>query len=92
MARAEQLVEADPDVPLLLIGADGWHKGVVGLVASRLTERFHRPSCVIAWNEAGEGTGSLRSIARRRHRHGACAPRWRRAISPRAAAMPWPRA
>jgi len=63
VARAEQLIEADPDVPLLLIGADGWHKGVVGLVASRLTDRFHRPSCVIAWNEAGEGTGSLRSIA-----------------------------
>jgi single-stranded-DNA-specific exonuclease len=62
IARAEQLVEADPDVPLLLIGADGWHKGVVGLVASRLTERFHRPACVIAWNETGEGTGSLRSI------------------------------
>src|SRR5204862_158768 len=50
IARAEQLVEADPDIPLLLIGADGWHKGVVGLVASRLTERFHRPACVIAWN------------------------------------------
>ena len=62
IARAEQLVEADPDVPLLLIGAEGWHKGVVGLVASRLTERFHRPACVIAWNERGEGTGSLRSI------------------------------
>jgi single-stranded-DNA-specific exonuclease len=31
-------------------------------VASRLTERFHRPSCVIAWDEAGQGTGSLRSI------------------------------
>ena len=63
VARAEQLIEADPDVPLLMIGADGWHKGVVGLVASRLTDRFHRPSCVIAWNETGEGTGSLRSIA-----------------------------
>ena len=63
VARAEQLIEADPDVPLLLVGADGWHKGVVGLVASRLTDRFHRPSCVIAWNEASEGTGSLRSIA-----------------------------
>jgi single-stranded-DNA-specific exonuclease len=30
VARAERLIEADPDVPLLLIGADGWHKGVVG--------------------------------------------------------------
>lgn len=64
VAGAERLVEADPDLPLLLIAADGWHKGVVGLVASRLTERFHRPSCVIAWDEngQGQGTGSLRSI------------------------------
>ena len=62
VATAERLVEADADVPLLLIAGDGWHKGVVGLVASRLTDRFRRPSCVIAWEEAGVGTGSLRSI------------------------------
>jgi single-stranded-DNA-specific exonuclease len=63
VARAERLVEADADVPLLLVGADDWHKGVVGLVASRLTDRFQRPSCAIAWTEQGQGTGSLRSIA-----------------------------
>jgi single-stranded-DNA-specific exonuclease len=62
VAHAERLVDADPDLPLLLIAGEGWHKGVVGLVASRLTERFHRPSCVIAWDEKGQGTGSLRSI------------------------------
>ncbi len=62
VARAEALVEAEPDLPLLLITAEDWHKGVVGLVASRLAERFQRPACVIAWNERGEGTGSLRSI------------------------------
>jgi single-stranded-DNA-specific exonuclease len=66
VARAEQLVEADADIPLLLIAGEGWHKGVVGLVASRLTERFRRPACVIAWEKAGlgagVGTGSLRSI------------------------------
>lgn len=68
MAEAERAVEADPDAPLLLIGSPAFHKGVVGLVASRLTERFKRPSCVIAWDgdatkPAGQGTGSLRSIA-----------------------------
>jgi single-stranded-DNA-specific exonuclease len=63
VARAEQLLEATPDVSLLLVGADEWHKGVVGLVASRLTDRFQRPSCAIAWTEQGQGTGSLRSIA-----------------------------
>jgi single-stranded-DNA-specific exonuclease len=57
------MVEADAELPLLLVGSERWHKGVIGLVASRLVERFHRPTCVIAWEEGGEGTGSLRSIA-----------------------------
>ncbi|MCB1521876.1 MAG: single-stranded-DNA-specific exonuclease RecJ [Hyphomicrobiaceae bacterium] len=71
MAEADHRVENDPDMPIVLVGSDAWHKGVVGLVASRLTERFRRPSCVIAWEEgrpgqnAGgqQGTGSLRSVA-----------------------------
>lgn len=67
MADAERMVEEQPDLPVLMVGSDTWHKGVVGLVASRLTERFRRPSCVISWeNEAGmdgQGTGSLRSVA-----------------------------
>ncbi len=64
MAEADRLVDESPDLPLVLVGSPQWHKGIVGLVASRLTERFHRPSCVIAWDEAsGQGTGSLRSVA-----------------------------
>ena len=59
---AERLLEQDPDLPLLMIGGDQFHKGVVGLVASRLVERFGRPACVIAWDARGEGTGSLRSV------------------------------
>ena len=62
VANAERLVEADPDLPLLLVAGDEWHKGVVGLVASRLTDRFQRPTCAIAWDGNGDGTGSLRSI------------------------------
>ncbi len=63
MAEADRLIDADKDAPIVIVGSDTWHKGVVGLVASRLVERFRRPSCVIAWEEKGEGTGSLRSIA-----------------------------
>ena len=70
MALADHCVEADPVVPILIVASEGFHKGVVGLVASRLSERFGRPSCVIAWEPApakagehGQGTGSLRSIA-----------------------------
>jgi single-stranded-DNA-specific exonuclease len=67
MMRADACLEADPAVPILIVAAESFHKGVVGLVASRLTERFGRPSCVIAWEEGGQasimGTGSLRSVA-----------------------------
>ena len=61
-ASADRLLQADPELPLLLVAGEGWHKGVVGLVASRLTERFRQPACAIAWEESGRGTGSLRSI------------------------------
>jgi single-stranded-DNA-specific exonuclease len=62
MAHADRLIEADANLPLLIIASEAFHKGVVGLVASRLVERFQRPACVIAW-EGADGTGSLRSIA-----------------------------
>lgn len=61
-AIAEARVDSDPDRPVLMMASETWHKGVVGLVASRLTDRFRRPSCVIAWDGTGHGTGSLRSV------------------------------
>jgi single-stranded-DNA-specific exonuclease len=45
----------------VLAGAD-WHRGVIGIVASRLAERFHRPVVLIAGGEDDEWTGSGRSI------------------------------
>jgi single-stranded-DNA-specific exonuclease len=63
-AMAEARLAADPALPILVVGSEDWHKGLVGLVASRLTDRFRRPSLVMAWDAAkGEGTGSGRSIA-----------------------------
>ncbi len=68
VAEADRMLDADPERGLVLLGSEAYHKGVVGLVASRLVERFRRPACVIAWEQAkagkgGEGTGSLRSIS-----------------------------
>lgn len=40
-----------------------WHKGVVGIVASRLTELYYRPTVVLALDEEGNLTGSARSVA-----------------------------
>lgn len=62
----EALSQADAD-PLLgdrysiVVGREGWHPGVLGIVASRLVERFHRPTVVIGFHR-GEGKGSARSI------------------------------
>ena len=45
----------------LVLARDGWHAGVVGIVASRVVERFHRPAVLVALGEQ-EGKGSGRSI------------------------------
>ncbi len=66
-AVAEAVAEADAEIgagegpPVLVAGREGWHPGVVGLVAARLKERFDRPAFAIAWNGA-TGTGSGRSV------------------------------
>jgi single-stranded-DNA-specific exonuclease len=47
---------------VVVTAAEGWHPGVVGLVAARLKERFGRPAFAIALEPGGTGTGSGRSI------------------------------
>ena len=47
----------------IVLSSRSWHPGVVGIVASRLVERYHRPAVLIAVNEQGKGRGSARSIA-----------------------------
>jgi single-stranded-DNA-specific exonuclease len=48
----------------LVLAADEWHPGVIGIVASRLVERYGRPTFMIAWEkEGGVGRGSGRSVA-----------------------------
>ncbi len=47
---------------VVVTASEGWHSGVVGLVAARLKERFGRPAFAIALDQNGVGTGSGRSI------------------------------
>jgi single-stranded-DNA-specific exonuclease len=47
----------------VVVGGDGWHSGVVGIVASRLCRKYHRPAIVIGFDDEGGGHGSGRSIA-----------------------------
>lgn len=61
-AQAEGLMPGDPaDEPLLFAAAPEFEQGVVGLVASRLTEQYYRPSVVVHINDE-ESHGSCRSI------------------------------
>jgi single-stranded-DNA-specific exonuclease len=62
----EEALEQVNGVPALdnaiVVGGKGWHPGVVGIVASRLMKRFHRPAIVVGFDESGDGRGSCRSI------------------------------
>jgi single-stranded-DNA-specific exonuclease len=46
----------------IVVGARDWHQGVLGIVASRIARRYHRPTIVIGFDENGIGKGSGRSI------------------------------
>lgn len=50
------------EAPGLVLASEGWHPGVIGIVASRLVERHHRPVVVISLDGEGGGRGSGRSI------------------------------
>jgi len=49
--------------PVIMAVGKGWHPGVIGIVASRLKDRYERPAIVIAIDARGEGKGSGRSIS-----------------------------
>ncbi len=61
-AALQQAEERGLDTPLVWAAADGWHPGVVGIVASRLKEATNRPSVVIGF-DGDIGKGSGRSVA-----------------------------
>lgn len=63
LGEAIAQAEAQPGSLGLVLAGDGWHPGVVGIVASRVVSRFHRPTIVIGLDpETGLGKGSARSI------------------------------
>ncbi|MDA7948332.1 MAG: single-stranded-DNA-specific exonuclease RecJ [Hyphomicrobiaceae bacterium] len=63
LVQAAARIEQMPDASVAIAHGEGWHKGVVGLVASHLVERFRRPALAVAWESDGPGSGSARSVA-----------------------------
>jgi single-stranded-DNA-specific exonuclease len=65
LAKAKKIVDTDPDVgahSVLVVAGEGWHRGVIGIVASKLVDAYYRPAIVLSID--GDVThGSCRSIA-----------------------------
>ncbi len=67
-AAEEAILEVEKNYPLetnhvLVVGKEGWNSGIIGIVASRLVERFYRPTIVLSYDhEKGLAKGSARSI------------------------------
>ena len=61
MLEAAVAMVPDPPPPALVLSAPDWHEGVVGIVASRVAERFHRPAILLSEGD-DEAKGSGRSI------------------------------
>jgi len=61
LAEAEQIVESELDWPScasILLWSERWHPGVIGIVASRLVERYQRPTILVSLNgDVGRGSG-----------------------------------
>ena len=63
--EALEMIAADPNADkkkVIVLAREGWHNGVIGIVASRITEMFYKPCILISLNN-GVGKGSGRSIS-----------------------------
>ena len=64
VALARKTIESDPEIgsrAVLVVAGDGWHRGVIGIVASKIVDAFYRPAIVLSI-EDGVAHGSCRSI------------------------------
>jgi single-stranded-DNA-specific exonuclease len=65
LAKAKKIVESDPEVgahSVLVVAGEGWHRGVIGIVASKLVDAFYRPAIVLSI-DGDIAHGSCRSIS-----------------------------
>lgn len=58
----EKIEQGEKDKSCIILGNENWHHGVIGIVASKVTDMYFKPSILICFEEQGEGKGSGRSI------------------------------
>jgi single-stranded-DNA-specific exonuclease len=62
-AESEIATQELSEAIALVLGARGWHPGVLGIVASRIVRKYYRPAIVVGFDDTGLGKGSGRGIA-----------------------------
>jgi single-stranded-DNA-specific exonuclease len=65
VAQAKKAIETDPSIGahnVLVVGGDGWHRGVIGIAASKLVDAYHKPAIVLSI-DGDVAHGSCRSIS-----------------------------
>lgn len=63
--EAAEMIAADYDFdrnPVIVLAKDNWHHGVIGIVSSRLTDKYGLPTILVSFDEEGMGKGSGRSV------------------------------
>lgn len=63
--EALEIIEANPDIKdkkIIILSKENWHHGVIGIVASKITELYYKPCILISADENGKGKGSGRSV------------------------------
>ena len=60
-ATKEAMLDANPDADVIVVARENWHEGVVGIIASRLVDKFAKPAIVLSIKD-GVAKGSARSI------------------------------
>lgn len=58
----EKIEKGEKDKSCIILGNENWHHGVIGIVASKVTDMYFKPSILICFEEQGDGKGSGRSI------------------------------
>lgn len=65
LAQAKEQIAAQADIAGLVLFADDWHEGVIGIAAARVVEEYRRPVAMITFHtQTGAGKGSLRSFGK----------------------------
>ncbi len=65
LQAAEQLEKYGADLAAFVLAGEDWHEGVIGIAASRVVERYHRPVVIITFaTHTGNGKGSIRGLGK----------------------------